>query len=128
MAGDKSETDTDDASREQGIEFGHLYQALEDHDYPTTRDELVAEYGDHELDTGGGSESFATVLKQLGDETGGDETGDDQTYQFESAEEVRQAVFNLIGSEAVGRQEYSDRGDTTHDTVDEDGKPGDESL
>ena len=123
MAGDKSETDTDDASREQGIEFGHLYQALEDHDYPTTRDELVAEYGDHELDTGGGSESFATVLKQLGNET-----GDDQTYQFESAEEVRQAVFNLIGSEAVGRQEYSDRGDTTHDTVDEDGKPGDESL
>ena len=123
MAGDKAETDTDDASREQGIEFGHLYQALEDHDYPATRDELVAEYGDHELDTGGGSESFATVLKQLGDET-----GDDQTYQFESAEEVRQAVFNLIGSEAVGRQEYSDRGGTTHDTVDEDGKPGDESL
>ena len=123
MAGDKAETDTDDASREQGIEFGHLYQALEDHDYPATRDELIAEYGDHELDTGGGTQSFATVMKRFGDEV-----GDDQTHQFESAEEVRQAVFSLIGSEAVGRQEYSDRGDTTYDMVDEDGKPSDESL
>lgn len=92
-------------------------------DYPATRDELIAEYGDHELDTGGGSQSFATVLERFGDEV-----GDDQTHQFESAEEVRQAVFNLIGSEAVGRQEYSDRGDTTYDMVDEDGDPRDKSL
>ena len=42
MLGDKSEIDTDDAIREQGIEFGHLYQALKDHSYPATRDELIA--------------------------------------------------------------------------------------
>jgi len=42
MPGDKSETDTDDAIREQGIEFGHPYQALKNHSYLATRNELIA--------------------------------------------------------------------------------------
>ena len=42
MPGDKSETDTDDAIRERGIGFGHLYQALKDHSYPATRGERIA--------------------------------------------------------------------------------------
>lgn len=122
MARDESSDETDDSTREQGIEFGRLEQALEEHDYPTTRDELIAEYGDYELDTGGGVETFGAVLKRFGDET-----GDDQSQHFESADGVRQAVFNLIGSDAVGRQKYSDRGGMLKDG-DEDEASSDESM
>ena len=115
MAGESGSTEGSDDTREQGVEFGDLAAELEDHEYPATRDELVAEYGDYELHMGGGTETFGAVLGREGDATGSD---DEQ--EFESAEEVRQAVFNLVGSEAVGRENYSDRGGSLQDEVSED--------
>jgi len=115
MVPDDEPTDSGDDSREQGVEFGDLDRALETHDYPTTRDELVDEYGDHELELGGGSETFGAVLDRLGAET-----GDDETQRFEDAEEVRQTVFNLVGSDAIGRENYTDRGGTLREEFAED--------
>jgi len=93
--------DTDQGSRELGVEFGDLEKQLESHEYPTTVDALVDEYGDHELELPSGEESFSDVLGPYTDEP-------DQ--QFNDAGEVRQAVLNMVGEEAVGEKGYSDRG------------------
>lgn len=102
-AGAQVRTMTDESQdhdqREMGVDFGPLSEELDEHDYPTTTEELVAEYGDHELEYEGGSERFRDVLGPQGDQT------------FEDAEEVRQSVYNMVGVEAVGRARYSDRGD-----------------
>ena len=99
-------------NREQGVEFGDLAEKLESHDYPATASELVADYGDHELELPNGEETFAEALGPLAD------SDDEETY--ESAEEVRQTVLNMVGSEAVGREGYSDRGTSTDPESDED--------
>lgn len=94
-----SDSDSDD--RQMGIELGDLNDDLESHDYPATAEELVGEYGDRELELSGGSETFGEILEPAGEKS------------YESAEEVRQDVFNFVGSEAVGREDYSDRGTAT---------------
>lgn len=96
----------DHEQREMGVDFGPLADELDEHDYPVTSEELVEEYGDHELEYPGGSERLEEVLGPLGEET------------FEDAEEARQAIFNMVGTEAVGRARYSDRGDSHTDSQD----------
>jgi hypothetical protein len=93
-------TDEED-TREQGVELGDLAGALERHDYPTTNEELVADLGDRELDL---PEGKTTLRETLGPQS-------DTTY--ESPEEVEQAILNMVGQDAVGREHYSDRGSTT---------------
>ncbi len=93
--------DTDQGSRTHGVEFGDLEQQLESHEYPTTADALVEEYGDHELELPSGEESLSEVLGPYADE---------HDQQFSDAGEVRQAVLNLVGDQAVGEKGYSDRG------------------
>jgi hypothetical protein len=111
---DADSTD-DDESRSQGIELGDLDEKLESHDYPTTATTLVDEYGDHEISLPGGSQRVEEVLGLYEE--------DDQ--EFTDAEEVRQAIHNLVGAEAVGRDHYSDRGGSTPD---EGGENEDESF
>lgn len=86
-----------DRSRESGVELGALSEDLDEHEYPTSTDELIDEYGDREIDLPDGSETFKQVLEPMADET------------FDSADSVRQAIFNMVGSEAVGRKGYTDR-------------------
>lgn len=100
--------DTDDDSREQGVELGPLADELETHSYPATTAELVAEYGHHEIELSDGTKSFDEVLD-----------GIDETY--EDAEEVRQMLYTMVGSDAVGREGYSDRGGIAEDDENEDG-------
>jgi hypothetical protein len=88
-------------SRQSGVEFGDLNEELESHDYPATTEELVDEYGDYELELENGDRTFGEIMEPFQEEA-------DQ--EFESADEVRQAVFDMVGAEAVGRQRYSDRG------------------
>ncbi|MXR20807.1 DUF5789 family protein [Halobacterium bonnevillei] len=102
-------------SRQQGVELGALDEELETHDYPATSADLVAAYGDFEIDLPGGSQHLADVLGIL----------DQNDEQFAGPEEARQAIYNLVGSEAVGRDNYTDRGGTTPDEVDD---GDDESL
>lgn len=93
----------DHDEREMGVEFGPLADELDEHDYPATTEELIEAYGDRELEYPDGSERFRDLLGPQGDQT------------FEDGEEVRQAVFNMVGTEAVGRARYSDRGDSHTD-------------
>ena len=87
--------------REQGVEFGEeLSNELESHDYPTTTEELVSEFGDYELAfPDGETHTFEEIFSaQQGDE------------EYEEPREVQQAVLNMVGSGAVGREGYSGRG------------------
>ncbi|SEV88824.1 DUF5789 family protein [Halobacterium jilantaiense] len=97
-------TDSDD-SRSQGIELGALDDDLEAHDYPASASALVDEYGDREIELPGGSQRVGEVLGLYEE--------DDQ--EFDDAEAVRTAIHNLVGTEAVGRDNYSDRGGSTPD-------------
>lgn len=89
-----------DETREQGIEFGGLADDLEDESYPLSHEELLGRYGDHELTLIGEQVTLEDVLSP----------GQERTY--DDAEGVRQAVFTMVGDDAVGREGYSDRGGT----------------
>lgn len=73
---------------------------IDDHSYPATTEELIAAYGDVELDLANGTETLGDALGRLGNET------------FDSAEEVRLATYSAVGADAVGRKHYSDRDPT----------------
>jgi len=83
-------------NREQGIAFGRLQERLEAEDYPISNDALLEKHGDERLSHANGSETLHDILVPLDDE-------------YESAEEVRQAIFTMIGEEAEGRKGYTDR-------------------
>ncbi|MFC4448766.1 DUF5789 family protein [Halorussus aquaticus] len=91
-------SESGDDDRTLGLDFSDIEEDLENEDYPVSADELLERYGDREIGMSDGSESFGEVLV-----TGGDE-------EFESADEVKQTVLNRVGSEAVGRKGYTDRG------------------
>lgn len=87
-----------DEDREQGIEFGDLRDDLETLDFPVDAETVQNEFGDHELELADDTRSLGEAL----------ETVDDQS--FESVDDVIQMVKNVVGSDAVGRESYSDRG------------------
>lgn len=106
MASDEiSDSDVSEDTREQGIEFGQLQAELDEHDYPASGDELVAEYGEFELELPGGSTTVGEVLGKRHSEDGTD--GD---IQYESPEDVHRSIHIMVGSDAVGREDYTDRG------------------
>lgn len=107
-AAETAETEADSGtndSREQGVDIGPLAEELEEHSFPTTTSELVDAYGDYEVELPDETRSFGDIL---GDLEGADE-------EYGSADEVRQMIYNMVGSEAVGREGYSDRGGITTD-------------
>lgn len=111
--------ETDEASgtgdsREQGIDIGPLADELENHSYPATTSEIVEEYGDYEIELPDGSRSLGDVLGGL--------EGEDEEY--DSADEVRQMIYNMVGSDAVGREGYSDRGGLAGDDESDDENDG----
>ncbi|ARS90422.1 DUF5789 family protein [Natrarchaeobaculum aegyptiacum] len=83
--------------RELGVEFGDLAAQIEEHSYPLTSEELVAEFGEHVLELPNGTESVREILESVGAET------------YESPTEAQQALFNMVDSRAIGRKYYSDR-------------------
>lgn len=108
----------DDTEREQGVDFTSVDPVLEDVSYPITVDELVAEYGDRTIER---TNAEPITIRELFESTGED--------TFESPEEIRQSILNLMPQESVGREEYSDRGGSTTEETDEaDGGDEDESL
>lgn len=94
-------TDQSEDSREMGVEFGSLAEELEAEEYPIGKEELLDTYGDEELEMENDTQTLREVLGPLGQD------------EFGSADEVRQSVLNMVGDEAVGRKNYSDRGDET---------------
>ncbi|WP_224268036.1 DUF5789 family protein [Haloprofundus salinisoli] len=69
---------------EPGERLGDLDEALENHEYPATTDELIEAFGDREVETQGGWKSIEEVLIQT----------DDRTYT--SADDVRSRIQGLI--------------------------------
>ncbi|MFC7770871.1 MULTISPECIES: DUF5789 family protein [Salinirubellus] len=94
-------TDQNDDSREQGVEFGSLAEELEEEAYPIGKEELLDTYGDEEIVLEDDTQTLREVLEPLGED------------EFESADDVRQSVMTMVGDEAVGRKNYSDRGGET---------------
>lgn len=88
----------DEERREQGVEFGPLADDLEDEEYPLENSELLETYGDREIDLQDGSETLENVLGPLGETT------------FDSADDVIQGVVGMVGDQAIGRKNYTDRG------------------
>lgn len=84
-------------TRELGIDFGPLAQELEEHQYPTTSDELVETYGNAVLELPNGEETLRELFELMPDE------------DLESAAEARVAIFNTVSERAIGRKGYSDR-------------------
>lgn len=127
MANDQSSgSDADTDTREMGIDFGDLESELQSLDYPVTREALLEEYGDAEIETSGGSETLQSILGGQEMETSGSEG-----HEYESADAVHQSVLNMVGSEAIGREDYSDRGGSAESAGEEDvdgESDGDESL
>lgn len=95
-------SDTDD-TREHGIEFGGLASDLEDESYPLSHETLLSRYGDRELGLSGEQVTLREILSP------------EQEQEYEDAESVRQAVFTMVGDDAVGREGYSDRGGSGSD-------------
>ena len=112
---DRKRDDHERDDREGGIGFGDADDELDAASYPISLDELLAAHGDAELRMGDETTTLRAVLGPLGDD------------EYESAEEVRQAVFNMADREAVGRQRYTDRGGSSGGE-DDDGNTTNESL
>ncbi|SDQ19340.1 DUF5789 family protein [Natronobacterium texcoconense] len=87
---------TDD-SRELGVEFGDLGDDLEDVEYPISQDDLLDEHGDREIDFGEETMNLEELIGPLNED------------EYASYDEVQQAIMNMVGDEAIGRKNYSDR-------------------
>ena len=87
---------TDD-SRELGVDLSDVEEDLENLDYPIEQDELLEEYGDEEVDMGEESATLEELLEPLNED------------EYGSYDEVEQAIMNMVGDDAIGRKNYSDR-------------------
>ena len=94
-----SDDSTDD--RRLGIDFGSLDDDLDRLDYPVTTVELLDAYGDRTLALESGTTTLAEALDPMGTQT------------FESSDAVREAIYTMVGDDAVGRTAYTDRGTGT---------------
>ncbi|WP_050032413.1 DUF5789 family protein [Halorubrum halophilum] len=100
--------DEPDNTREHGIEFGELAGDLEAESYPLSHETLLDRYGDRELELVDGEVTVREVLSA------------DTEREYEDMEGVQQAILNMVGDEAVGRENYTDRGGNVEDDDDED--------
>ncbi|ELZ20331.1 hypothetical protein C475_21197 [Halosimplex carlsbadense 2-9-1] len=98
-----SESDDD---HEQGVEFGSIESVFEGLSYPVTASELVEQFGDREIErTSADPIAIEDLFAGAGDQS------------FESDEELRQGMLNMMPAESVGRQRYSDRGGSDRDDL-----------
>lgn len=84
-------------NRDVGIEFGDLQDDLETEEYPISAEELLDRYGDRRVEHANGSASVRELLEAASKET------------YESPEDVHQVVLTMVGDEAGGRKDYTDR-------------------
>jgi hypothetical protein len=87
----------DDDSREQGVEFGPLADDLTEQEYPMSKETLLSTFGDREIELEDATTTLRELIEPLGQDT------------FESADAVEQSLLNMVGDEAIGRKDYTDR-------------------
>ncbi len=97
MTDTDTDTDANDDSKTMGVEFGELDDELDEMEYPVETEELLDEYGSETLEFEEGSATLEELLEPMGPQS------------FESKNSVRQAVLTMVGDEAIGRKNYSDR-------------------
>lgn len=90
-------------NRDMGIDFGDLETDLENETYPMAKEELLEKYGDRTVEHAGGESTVEELIGPLGRE------------EFEGQDAIHQSILNMVGSEAEGREGYSDRGGSTPD-------------
>lgn len=83
-----------------GIRLNGLAEALADEEYPVRATELIAHYGDRQVQVVGESKSVSDVLAV--------HAACDKRYDSPAA--VRETIHCVVGATAVGRQRYSDHG------------------
>ncbi|WP_438268203.1 DUF5789 family protein [Halocatena salina] len=80
----RKRSDETEPPHDQDDQLGDLDAALDDHDYPTTVDELVTAYGDREVESKRDWKSIEEVFAPIDNET------------YDSADEVRQRILRLL--------------------------------
>ncbi|WP_226005235.1 DUF5789 family protein [Natrinema salinisoli] len=86
-----------DDSRELGIELGDLQEKLENQEYPIGHDELLEKHGDETIEMSGNTTTLEELIGPLGED------------EYRDYGEVEGAIMNMVGDEAIGRKNYSDR-------------------
>lgn len=94
----------DSADEVRSLEVGSVSQLFTETTFPTTTEEILAEFADVEITYPRRSDTLRTILETSGHET------------YESRDELELAILNGVRRDAVGRPRYSDRGDSPHDT------------
>ncbi|WP_247003214.1 hypothetical protein [Halosolutus gelatinilyticus] len=94
----------DDADEIRSLAIGDVGQLFEDATFPTTTEEVLAEFADVEIVYPRESDPLRAILETSGHET------------YETKDELELAILNGVRRDAVGRPRYSDRGDSPHET------------
>lgn len=88
----------DTTERLRSLDMNRIGELFDDGMFPVTTDEVIAEFGEIELEyPGGGSERLQSVLATSGKET------------YDSMDTLQLAILNGVQRDAVGRPRYSDR-------------------
>ena len=74
-------------------------EMFDEEKFPTTSEEIAADYGSEEIDLPNETETVGSVFDRLVDE------------RYETPEEAREAMFNELTGEAAGMEEYNDERD-----------------
>lgn len=92
------ESDPDTTDKLRSLEIDNIHELFGDVSLPRDTEEIVAEFGDVEVDyPGGGSETLEEILTTSGDET------------YDTVDDLQLAVLNGVQRDAVGQPRYSDR-------------------
>ncbi len=112
-----------DENRELGVELGDTQETLTNVEYPISHDELLDAHGDEEIEMSGNTTTLEELIGPLGED------------EYQNYGEVEGAIMNMVGDEAIGRKNYSDRtppaaGEERHDegAPDQDDQGGQESF
>jgi hypothetical protein len=103
-----------DENHEQGVEFGSIESVFDEVSYPVAASRLVSEYGDREIGrTSADPIAIGDLFADVGDQS------------FDSDEELRQGMLNMMPADSVGRQRYSDRGGSEGNELTDEDETGD---
>lgn len=86
-----------DEDRELGVDVGDLEERLDPGTFPIEHEDLLAEYGDHEIEMEGKTTTLEELVGPLGED------------EYRDFGELETAITNMVGDEAIGRKNYSDR-------------------
>jgi len=86
-----------DENRERGVDLGDVQETLTNVTYPIGHDELLDAHGDEEIEMSGNTTTLEELIGPLNED------------EYRDYDEVEGAIMNMVGDEAIGRKNYSDR-------------------